>query len=193
MNSTQSMQPDAPLPVKTHYTPGYAGAKIIMICLGVVLFVLGLTQLWTPLRLVAFGNRATAEATLVIKTKKGSPDVILRDDVQIQANLERRDRTHVFWNEFSFHLPDGRIVNVRANVGSQLKPLYPLINDDGLPSTDLVYYDPNHPESVVFPLIISTWFAAGAMAIGGLLMVFIGSVLLYWAKQPIELPHLSPA
>jgi hypothetical protein len=191
MNSTQSMRPDASLPVKTYYTPGYAGAKIAMICFGVVLFCLGLTQIWTPLRLLAFGNRATAEVTVVIKTKKGTPDVILRDDVQIQANLERRDRSHVFWNEFSFHSADGRIVCVRANVGSQLKPLYPLINADGLPTTDLVFYDADRPESVVFPLIISTWFASGALVAGGLLIVLIGSVLLYWAKKPIEMPHLT--
>jgi len=176
-----------------YYTPGYAGLKLVMIVFGLVLFGLGFSQLWTPLRLLAFGNRATAEATNVIKSSRGLPDVVLADDVQVQANLETRDRSHVFWNQFRFHTADGRTVEVRANVGSQLKPLYPLVNADGLPTTDVIYYDAARPEVVVFPYIISTWFAAGALAIGGLLIVMIGSVLLYWAKKPIEMPYLPPA
>ncbi len=179
-----------PLPAVATYTPGYAVMKIAMIGLGLAFFSAGLTQLWTPLRLLAFGNRAEAEAVSVTKIKPGIADVILTDDPQIQASLEPRDRSYVFWNEFRFHAADGRVVNVRATVGSQVKPLYPLINADGLPTTDVVYYDPARPHVVVFPLIISTWFAAGALMVAGLGAMFMGAVLLYWSKRPIELPHL---
>lgn len=193
MNSMPTTPAGESQPAPATYTPGYVGAKLLMIAFGLGLFCIGLTHLWTPLRLVMLGERAVAEATTVTKAKRGMPDVVLTDDVQIQANLETRDRTYVFWNEFRFHAADGRDVNVRATVGSQLKPLYTLINSDGLPTTDVVYYDPANPETVVFPLIISTWFAAGSLAIGGLLIVMIGSVLLYWARKPIEVPHLPPA
>lgn len=193
MNPSQSVPENVSSYPTAHYTPGYSGVKLIMICLGLGLFIMGATHLWTPLRLVISGHRAMAEATTVTKTKKGVPDVILKDDVQVKASFDPRDRSHVFWNEFRFHTADGRVVNVRATVGSQLKPIYSLINEDGLPTTDLIFYDEKHPEVVVFPLIISTWFAASTLAGGGLLMMFIGSVLLYWARKPIELPHLPPA
>ncbi|MBC8040729.1 MAG: hypothetical protein H7Y06_09315 [Opitutaceae bacterium] len=193
MNPSQSVPENASLSPVQHYTPGYVGVKLIMIGLGLGLFIVGMAYLWTPLRLVMWGNRAMAEATTVTKTKKGAPDIVLKDDVQVKASFDPRDRSHVFWNEFRFQTADGRVVNVRATVGSQLKPLYSLINGDGLPTTDLVFYDVKQPEIVVFPLIISTWFAAGVLAGGGLLMMFIGSVLLYWARKPIELPHLPPS
>ena len=94
---------------------------------------------------------------------------------------------------FSFHTADGKIETVRAPVGSQLKPLYSLLDADGLPTTDLIYYDPAHPDTVVFPLIISTWFAPGVLVIIGLIYIIIGSFLFYWANKPIELPHITPS
>ena len=44
--------------------------------------------------------------------------------------------------------------------------------------TDLIYYDPTHPDTVVFPMIISTWFAPGVLVIIGLIYIIIGSFLL---------------
>jgi hypothetical protein len=181
------------IPSTGTYTPGYARQKMLMILWGLVLFSLGLWQLHTPLRLLCFGERARAEATCVVKVKEGLPDLVLRDDAQIQANLETHDRSYVFWNEFAFRTTDQRVVDVREPVGGQLKPLFPLLDPDGLPTTALIFYDPRDPRMVVFPLIIGTWFAGGVMTFVGLLAVFIGSVLLYWANKPIELPHIPSA
>lgn len=172
------------------YRPGYAVPKLLMVILGLVILTIGLSQLKTPLFLLLFGQRALAEAADVIKTKTGYPDVVLRDNLQLQAALEPRDRTYVFWNEFRFHTAAGAEITVRAPVGSRLKPLYPLLDDDGLPTTDFVCYSTSHPETVVFPRIISTWFAPGMLTFVGFMATLIGSFLLYWAKRPIELPHL---
>ncbi len=172
------------------YTPGAAKRKLMMILFGFLLFTLGMTQLWTPLRLLAFGEHTRAEAIYVTKAKAGLPDLIFHDDLEIQNNLEPRDRSYVFWNEFRFHTADGGTVNVRAPVGSQLKPLYTLLDSDGLPTTDLLYYDPAHPKTDVFPLLISTWFVPGMLVLAGLAGVGIGSVLFYWSNKPIELPHI---
>ncbi len=172
------------------YTPGYAWPKRLMALGGLALFVLGFWQIHTPLRLLAFGTRATAEALDVVKSKPGLPDLVLHDDAQVQAHAETHDRSYVFWNDFQFHTTDGQAVTVRAPVGSQLKPLYALLDPDGLPTTDVVYYDSHDPGTVVFPRIISTWFAPGAMAFVGLLAFMIGSVLLYWSDKPIVLPHV---
>ncbi len=183
---------DEELFVPTYYTPGHAKRKALMVVYGIVLFLFGLTQLWTPLRLLALGNRVRGETTSVTKTKAGLSDLVLTDDSQIQANLEPRDRSYVFWNEFRFHTADGGVVNVRAPVGSQLKPLYTLLDPDGLPTTDLICYNPAHPQEIVFPLIISTWFAPGMIALSGLVCAIIGAFLFYWAKKPIELPYIPP-
>jgi len=176
------------------YTPGYARQKALVLVFGLILLVLGAWQLWTPLRLMAFGVRTQAEATDVVKAKAGLPDLVLKDNAQVLANQETRDRTYTFWNDFSFHTADGRLMSVRTTVGSQLKPIYPLLDSDGLATTDTIYYDATHPEIVVFPGIISSWFAPGMLVFVGLLSIVIGSVLLYWANKPIELPHIpSPA
>lgn len=172
------------------YTPGYAWPKRLMALGGLALFALGFWQLHTPLRLLAFGTRATAEVVDVVKSKAGLPDVVLHDDAQVQAHLETHDRSYVFWNDFQFHTAGGGAMTVRAPVGSQLKPLYPLLDSDGLPTSDTLYYDSHDPKVVVFPGIISTWFAPGAIAFIGLLTFVIGSVLLYWSDKPIVLPHI---
>jgi hypothetical protein len=172
------------------YIPGYARQKVLLIVFGLVLCVIALAQLETPLRLVIFGERTRAEATDVIKSKAGLPDLVLKSDAQIRDHSEARDRSYVFWNEFRFRTSDGRVVTVRAPVGSELKPLYPLLDEDGLPTTDLVCYEAGNPNVVVFPLIISTWFAPGMMLLVGLLATLIGGFLLYWSNKPIVLPHL---
>jgi hypothetical protein len=161
-----------------------------MIFFGLVLLLLGLGQLYTPLRLMVFGQRATAEAIAVIKSKQGQPDLVLTNELQVQRKIEAHDRAYIFWTLFSYHTSDGRTVEVRSPIGSKLKPLYPLLDTDGLPTTDLLYYDPRNPGSVVFPLTVSTWFAEGVFVIAGLLCLFIGIVLTYWADKPIELPHI---
>lgn len=183
MNTTE-------LPSPATYTPGYIGAKRLMIVFGVLLFALGFWQVRTPLWLLVFGTRGTAEAVDVVKTKPGLPDLVLHTDPQLQAALEARDRTYIFWNDFRFDPGDGRFVVVRAPAGSLLKPLYPLLDDDGLATTDIVWFDPAHPEVATFPRMISVWFAPGALIFIGFLAMTIGSVLLYWADKPIVLPHL---
>lgn len=180
-------------PPPNTYTPGYARCKMALIAYGLLLMTLGFSHVWTPLRLVICGNRALAEATRVIKTKPGLPDKILSQPAHVRQEQETRDRSYLFWNEFKFLTNHGQTVHVKAPIASLLKPLYPLTDADGLPTTDLVYYDPNQPEVVTFPLIVSTWFSSGILILVGTLAVLIGSTLLYWANKPIELPHLNTA
>ncbi|XHR29644.1 MAG: hypothetical protein ACFUZC_03610 [Chthoniobacteraceae bacterium] len=173
------------------YTPGYARMKLLTIAIGALIAAAGVSQMWIPLQLLAIGGRATAEATQVVKTTPGMRDQVFRTDPEIHAHLESRDRSSTFWNEFRFTDARGREVNVRSTVGSQLKPLAPLIDEDGLPTTLPVDYHPAHPELVSFPTLFSTWFVPGLMTLVGLGIVASGSVLLYWSHKPIELPHLG--
>jgi len=181
------------LPSPGTYTPGYIGAKRLMVVFGLLVFALGFWQLRTPLWLLVFGTRATAEAVDVVKTKTGLPDLVLNTNAQLQAALEIHDRSYIFWNDFQFEAGNARSIVVRAPAGSLLKPLYPLLDEDGLPTTDLVWFDPAHPEIATFPRMISVWFAPGTLLFIGFLAMLIGSVLLYWADKPIVLPHLRDA
>ena len=175
----------------SYFIPGHARRKLLMILFGLGLLSFGLSQLWTPLRLLLFGTRTMAEATRVIKTKEGMPDLILTDDLQVKAKQETQDRSDVFWNEFAFQtLADNRRIVVRSPIGSQLKPLYPLIDEEGLPTVLNICYDPRHLDSVVFPTVFSTWFFPGAITLIGFICTIIGSYLFYWANKPIELPHI---
>lgn len=176
----------------TVYIPGYRKLKLMMVLYGILLIGLGGVQLRTPLRLLAFGNRTGADAVAVVKVKAGMPDQTLTNDRAVRAS-ETHDRGCVFWNQFLFHTSEGRAIEVRAPVGSQVKPLFTLTDADGLPTETLVCYDPADPDHVVFPLLISVWFGPVVLLIAGLACSIIGATLLYWSNKPIELPHIQPA
>jgi hypothetical protein len=162
-----------------------------MVFVGLLLLFFGASQLWTPVFLTLNGARARAEATRVVKEKAGFAPIIITTDSELLAQLEPRDRTFIFWNEFEFTTAAGKKVTVRVNTGSQLKPLYSLTGPDGLPTTDLVCYDPSSPEHAIFPLVISTWLAAAIVFFAGLATAVIGGAMLYWSNKPIELPRVA--
>jgi len=172
------------------YVPGYRWSKALMIAAGIGLCVFGASQLWPSMRLMLFGKRAHAEAVWVLKTKEGLPPLMLKTDAEIDAQRETRDRSYVFWNVFKFSTADGRSIIARAGAGSEFGPIYRLLDEDGLPASALVYYDPADPQKVAFPLIVSTWLSAAVILLAGLLAVVIGAVLYHWANTPIEMPHI---
>lgn len=172
------------------YLPGFAPAKLIMAAVGFLIFAFGMAQLWEPLSLLLVGQPAQAEATTVIKAKNGLPEIVLKSDAEIVAQREPRDRSYVFWNEFAFRLPNEEVVNVRANVGSRVGPLFLLTDESGMPTTTRIYYDPQQPQRVVFPRLISVWLAGGVLTLVGVIAMIIGLVLFYWAGRPIEVPVL---
>ncbi len=185
---TSDYRTDPPSP--RYYTPGARLRKLLMIILGLTIFVLSAGDLWPALRLVFFGTRATAEATRVIKSRPGSPDQIITDTAALTAATENEDRSYSFSNEFQFQTSDGHVVMARPSTSGLAKPLFPLIDEEGLPTETIVYYDAGHPEAAIFPNTMSTWFAPCVFAFLGLLCALIGSFLFYWADKPIELPHL---
>lgn len=175
------------------YTPGYVPAKRAMLFGGMLIAAIGFSQLRTPLRLLLLGERTRAEATRVVKEKPGTAPIFLSDAATVRAALEPNNRSYIFSNEFRFNTLEGRRVDVRATVFSHLKPLFPLVDSDGLPTTVTIWYDKGRPERVVFPLVIGTWLVPSVMFILGLGAALIGAVLLKWATRPIALPQISPA
>jgi hypothetical protein len=178
---------DAADGLNSHYTPQHIKRKIGMILVGLCLFAYGWSQLWPPLSLVLAGNHALGEATRVIKTKPGLPDQIFSDDVALNAAQESHDRSYVFWNEFKFVTPDNREHRIRLDIGSQMKPLFPLLDADGLPTTIEIYYDAKNPGEACVPSLFSTWFAPGLIAFMGAACTVFGGLILYWARHKIEI------
>ncbi len=176
-------QPSSPT-----YTPGFSRCKILFVAGGIALAMLGFSLIMEPLYLVLCGRHTQAEVCAVIKTKPGIPDKVLTHPRQVLLELEPQDRSYLFWNEFKFQTETGQVIVTRAPIASRLKPLYTLTDADGLPTTDLVCYNPHDPRRITFPLIVSTWFAPGILIGIGLLAIGVGATLFHWSKIPIELP-----
>ncbi len=68
-----------------------------------------------------------------------------------------------------------------------LKPLYMINASDGLTTTLPMRYDPRCPRDVLFPTVFSNWIFPSLLTFIGLLAAGCGSVLLYWARRPIEI------
>lgn len=183
----KSMAADEAVSPASHYTPRHAKRKFGMAILGLFVLAYGWSELWPPLSLVLAGHQAWGEATRVIKTKPGLPDQILTDDLEVNAAEETHDRSYIFWNEFKFTTADNQQHIVRFAIGSQLKPLFPLLDEDGLPTTVRIYYDPNDAGKICIPIVFSTWFAPGLITFMGVICFLCGCMILYHAHDKIEL------
>ena len=172
------------------YTPGYVPQKIGMLMICLSLLALGCAQLLPTVKLLLIGQRADAEATCIIRTQDGRPEVKLTRDAEWKTTLEHNDRSMVFWNEFRFVTIDGKTITFRASVGRQLQPPHPLLDDDGLPTVVSIYYEPENPKKVAMPLELSTWFFPGTITLFGLIGSSVSLLILYYARKPIVLPHI---
>lgn len=174
------------------YIPGYVPQKVLMILFGVLLLGLGFPDLAASLKLLIFGIPGSAQAVRVVKVRTGLPDAVFLDDVQLRKNVEGRDRSYLFWNVFAFQTSTGKSLEVRMPTPGLLKPLYSINDTDGLPTTLPIRYDPTNAETVLFPTVFSTWIFPSLLTLIGLLGIGCGSVLLYWARRPIEMPIVPP-
>jgi hypothetical protein len=179
------------------YVPGYAGAKTIFILLGLLLLGLSLDKLRPAWDLALHGGRALAEAECIVRTEPdGSQEIFTTDDTllaAIKAGEGSRDRRSVYWVEYRFTTADGRQIHARSPLGQHVKPLQPLRDQDGFPSSSWIWYQQGDPEQILLPLQMGTWYLPGMLALFGSLAVIIGSLLRWSAKRPIEMPDLTLA
>ena len=169
------------------YTPGYFWPKLGVMLLGVGMLIFAGRELWTPVRLLVIGQRTNAEAVRIVKSR-GAEAQAFTDDAVARAAEEKRDRTWQFRTEFHFVTADHHEQTTMLPVSNQLKPLIPLLDEDGLPSSVRVWYDPARPQTVFFPAMFATWFIPMMVALFGLFNTYVGALLAYHANKPIELP-----
>ena len=173
------------------YTPGYLVPKILFALLGLVMIGVAVRQSWPDIRLLAVGRHTEAMAVSVVASKPGQPDFEMKNQAELDAKMKAvsnaKDYSWTFYNEFAFESNDGREVTFRRTVGCKLKPSMPLIDDNGLPTTAKLLYDPQDPERTVLPMEYSTWLAPALAAILGLITFGLGATLAWFARKPIVL------
>ena len=173
------------------YTPGYLVPKILFAVVGLVVLGVALRQAWPDLRLLVMGRSAEAVAVSVIVGKPGQPDLILKNQAELNEKMKTvanaKDYTWTFYNVFGFETKDGQEVAYRRQVGCKLKPSMPLLDDNGLPTTAKLLYDDQDPTHPVLPLEYSTWLAPALVAGLGLIAFIFGAILAWFARKPIVL------
>ena len=174
------------------YTPGFVLHKIGFLLISLVLFFLGAVRLVPDLTLLATGNRELAEVLRIIKIGQGVPEERISQDDQWRSVEYLRDRSSTYWNEFSFQPAEGGApVAFRSAFGSHFRPLNPLLDTDGLPTTRWVYYDPPDPTRILEPFELRNWFLPLALTILGLSGSAIAGMLLFYARRPIPVPFVA--
>jgi hypothetical protein len=187
---------DTPRPARHEiYIPGYALAKLGLALLGLALVALSMQKLAPLARLAFVGATAGAEAVRVVKTDAANSPVVYTSDADVltavKALEDIRDHEATFWVEYRFTTAQGKPVEVRSPLGQHVKPLQPLRDRDGLPSTITVWYDKANPHYVALPLELGTWFMPGMLLLFGALGIFMGLLLWRHANRPIQMPDLS--
>jgi hypothetical protein len=177
------------------YIPGHAAAKLGMTVFCLLLAVLSFEKFGPVLRLAFAGGRAHAEAVRIIRTDAAGQETAYTSDaavlIAIKAIEDARDRESVFWVEYKFTTATGQPAEARSPIGQHIKPLYPLRDKDGLPSTISIWYDKADPRRIAFPYQFGTWFMPGMLLLFGVLGTLMGLFLWWHAKTPIEMPDLS--
>lgn len=196
MSNSPEQKPNTAQPARHEiYYPGFAGAKLVMAFIGVVLFILSLQKLGPLTRLAFTGGRARAEAVRIVRVDAARQEKILNSDAEVLTAMkvleDARDHDTEFWVEYRFTTKDGLQVETRSPLGQHVKPLQPLRDRDGLPSTMGVWYDKDDPKHIALPLQYGTWFMPGVLAMFGLICTYMGVMLWLHAKRPIEMPDLS--
>ena len=173
------------------YTPGYLIPKVLFAVVGLVVMGGALRQAGPDLRLLVVGRPAEAVAVSVVVGKPGQPDLILKNQAELDAKMKAvanaKDYTWTFYNVFNFETKAGQEIAYRRPVGCKLKPSLPLLDDNGLPTTAKLLYDDQDPSHPVLPLEYSTWLAPALVATLGLIAFVFGALLAWFAKRPIVL------
>jgi hypothetical protein len=105
----------------------------------------------------------------------------------MDAVSNAKDYNWVFWNEFTFELPDGKEFSFRRDVGCKMKPSVALLDEAGLPTTVAVLYDAKDPAKVCLPFEYNTWFTSVLAGLIGLAIFLVGLTLALHARRPIIL------
>jgi hypothetical protein len=194
-NAPQTQTPNAPSGRHEIYYPGYAAAKMAMTLLGVVLFLLSLHKLGPLAKLGFTGGRARAEAIRIVRVDAARQETVFTSDAEVLSAMkvmeDARDHDTEFWIEYRFTTQEGQTVEARSPLGQHVKPLQPLRDRDGLPSTIRVWYERKNPANIALPLQYGTWFMPGVLALFGIICTFMGAFLWIHAGRPIEMPDLS--
>ncbi len=184
------------------YVPGFAFAKLAMAALGLALVLLGINRFMPVIRALSAGGSTRAEAVRVVRINANGKETVLTSESAITAAIEdakiARDRESVLVVEYRFALSTGQPTEARSPISVRVLPVGEdpknrrlLRDQDGLPCSTLVWYDPTNPKVIIQPLYLSTWFLPGAMIFFGAICLGMGLMLWWYAKKPVDMPDFS--
>ncbi|MGC9451346.1 MAG: MFS transporter [Oceanipulchritudo sp.] len=184
----EAAHPDSRTDGHKMYKPGYLPQKILMTLGGLAMVTFGMVEMGPKLQLLLTGESATAVASKVVKERIGGMATNLTSDAELLEAKERFDRSYIFWNHFQFEDTAGELVEFRLKIGKQLAPAYSIRDEDGLPTTVRIFYNPDNPEEAIIPGDISIWFLSGLFVLFGGIGATFGGILVYHARKPIAMP-----
>ena len=171
------------------YTPGYLIPKLVFAALGLAMVLIAFQQVWPQLRLLVKGVPAEGVAISVCAKNPGQKEQILKtqDDLakKIKEVRAAKDNDCTFLNEFLFETQSGQEITFRRSVGCKMKPSMQMLDENGLPTTVRLLYDPTNPALTVLPLEFSSWFVPALVGLFGLIVFAVGTTLAWFAKKPI--------
>ncbi len=177
------------------YVPGYSTAKLGLAALGLILLGASLGKLIPLAHLAISGGSTRAQAFQIVLTDNSGQASVFTSDAAVQKAIkaidDTRDHESTFWVEYRFTTSDGKSAQARPPLGQHMKPLQNLRDEDGLPSTIPIWYDKADPARIALPLQFGTWFMPGMLVLFGVLGLFMGLMLWWNSKRPIEMPDLS--
>lgn len=208
MSTSTPQDTQATTPVRHEmYIPGYALPKLGLALMGLIMLTVAFYQARTFLWLGFTGRSTMAESVHISLVDAAGTVTVLRDDAEVALKEDElkksKDRSLVFWIDYRFSTKDGAVVIARSPLGQVMKPLHTLKDEDGLPRSITLWYDPAHPQTIVIPpqflrasgafipFGLNTIFVPSMLLIFGITGLFVGLLLWWNAKKPIEMPDLS--
>lgn len=152
--------------------------KLMVVVIGVLVFLFGVREVWTPFSIAVGGVAGVAEIVRVVKTRPSEADIVIQNAVELERQIEPKDRTWTFWCDFKVSTGDGRDALVRLPVGGKHRPSVPFVEPDGSPYTLAVRYDPRNPQRATFPTVLGVWFMPSIILYTGLVTILAGLILL---------------
>jgi len=165
------------------FIPGMIGRKIAATLLGLFILALGMIWLWRPIKLAAYGGRATVEVIAVEAVRPGQEPFRLTTRKAV-ADAEDFTRKTVFKYVIRFDTEDGRQIETYLNYGQVLRPMRSITDQVN------VHYNKADPTDLVEAWSPRTGAFGVFFAIIGLIIFVTQLTILLHARTPIVIDSI---
>ena len=171
------------------YTPGYSGMKAFFVLVGLGIVALGVATIYRPLKLLASGQRATAEITAVVVSRPGEPDQVLtsKDDVKPDSS-----RTATFRFRARYRGPDGTFHTGLLDLAYHATPNSTIGDRFSVAYAPAAAADASRPVVLVPIYDLGTWTFGAFLILTGAFLAVVQGLYLVYSRTPIPIAEESP-